>query len=144
MEEDLEVSSVNCKRQWLQACTCHLCDDGDDCPCYDLWHVLFECRATSEFTEIVALRASSADYLLQIWAAVLDAVERNSQSNTMHAGVSRDAISDAVQLVRDAVPAYDWSCVPGRWLTYTLLLALPFPAKVVRPDAAQPVGFAGL
>ena len=125
--------------------TCHLCDDGDDCPCYDLWHVLFECRATSESAEIVALRASSADFLLQICAAVLDAVERNSQSmsNTMHAGVSHDATREAVQLVRDAVPGYDWSCMPGRWLTYTLLLALPFPAKVVRPDAAQPVWFAG-
>jgi hypothetical protein len=53
--------------------------DGDDCPCYDLWHVLFECRATSERSEIVALRASSADFLLQICAAVLDAVECNSQ-----------------------------------------------------------------
>ncbi len=61
----------------------------------------------------------------------------------MHAGVSHDAIREAVQLVRDAVPGYDWSCMPGRWLTYTLLLALPFPAKVVRPDAPQPVWFAG-
>jgi hypothetical protein len=29
-------------------------------------------------------------------------------------------------------------CVPGQWLIYTLLLALPFPAKVVRPDSASP------
>jgi hypothetical protein len=43
---------------------------------------------------MVALRASSADFLLQICAAVLDAVERNSQSmsNTMHAGVSHDVV----------------------------------------------------
>jgi hypothetical protein len=52
---------------------------------------------------------------------------------------------EAVQLVRNTVPAsgYDWSCMPGRWLTYTLLLALTFPAKVVRPDVAQPVWFVG-
>jgi hypothetical protein len=63
---------------------------------------------------MVALRASSADFLLEICAAVLDAVERNSQSmsNTMHAGVSHDAIREAVQLVRDAIPGYDWSCMP--------------------------------
>jgi hypothetical protein len=56
-------------------------------------------------------------------------------SNTAHA----EAILAAVQLVRDAVPGYDWDCIPGYWQTYTLLLALPFPAKVVRPDPLQPV-----
>jgi hypothetical protein len=41
--------------------------------------------------------------------------------------------------VREAAPAYNWKCVPGQRLTYTLLLALPFSAKVVRPDAVSPV-----
>jgi hypothetical protein len=92
--------------------TCHLCDDSDGGPCYDLWHVLFECSATTDRPEIVALRTSSGDFLLQICTAVLDAVEHNSQSmsNTAHAGVSHDAILAAVQLVRDAVPGYDWDC----------------------------------
>jgi hypothetical protein len=127
--------------------TCHLCDDSDGGPCYDLWHVLFECPATTVRPEIVALRTSSGDFLLQICTAVLDAVEHNSQSmsNTAHAGVSHDAILAAVQLVRDAVPGYDWDCIPGycQWLTNTLLLALPFPAKVVRLDPLQPVWLAG-
>jgi hypothetical protein len=84
----------------------------------------------------VALRTSSGDFLLQVCTAVLDAKEHNSQSmsNTAHAGVSHDAILAAVQLVRDAVPGYDWDCMPGRcmpgyWLTYMLLLAVPFPPK---------------
>jgi hypothetical protein len=90
--------------------------------------------------------------VLQICTAVLvdDAVvehwhnrDRDSQSmsNTAHAGVSHDAIrvlAAVVQLVRDAVPGYDWDsesdchCIllPGHWLTYNMLvlLALPFPA----------------
>jgi hypothetical protein len=63
------------------------------------------------------------------------AVRGRLLSNTAHAGVSHDTIFAAVQLVCDAVPGYDWNCKPGRWLTYTqllaytLLLALPFPAK---------------
>ena len=33
-----------------------------------------------------------------------------------------------------ALVGYDWDCVPGRWLIYTLLLAMPFPAFAVRPE----------
>jgi hypothetical protein len=54
-----------------------------------------------------------------------------------HAGVSHNDIIAAVARVREAAPAYNWNlkCVPGQWLTYTLLLALPFSAEVVvRPD----------
>ena len=61
--------------------------------------------------------------------------------DTANAGVSHDAIRVAVQAVRDAAPGYDWNCAPGRWLAYTLLLALPFPAKAVRPDGEHPVWF---
>ena len=61
-------------------------------------------------------------------------------SNTEHAGVSHKDIVDAVARVRETAPGYDWDCVPGRWLVYTLLLALPFSARVVRPDhAVNPV-----
>ena len=41
--------------------------------------------------------------------------------------------------VRSATIGYQWDCEPGRWLIYTLLLALPFPAVAVRPDAQSPV-----
>ena len=41
--------------------------------------------------------------------------------------------------MREAAPEYNWDCVPGQWLMYTLLLALPFSASVVRPDAQNPV-----
>ena len=62
-----------------------------------------------------------------------------SMSNTSKAGVSLSDILDIAADVRAAVPGYDWACVPGRWLIYTLLLALPFPEVAVRPDAEQPV-----
>jgi hypothetical protein len=33
---------------------------------------------------------------------------------------------------------YDWDSTPGRWLTYCLVLAMPFPEKAVRPDNTVP------
>ena len=38
-----------------------------------------------------------------------------------------------------ACVGYDLKCDPGRWLVCTLLLALPFSERVVRPDAVHPV-----
>jgi hypothetical protein len=66
-------------------------------------------------------------------------VNGNSMSNTMNAGVSHDRITDATVSVLEAIDAYQWDCTPGRWLLYTLLLALPFAANVVRPDAMTPI-----
>ena len=45
----------------------------------------------------------------------------------------------AAAAVRDGAQGYDWDCTPGRWLLYTLLLAMPFPAVAVRPDPHTPV-----
>jgi hypothetical protein len=56
-----------------------------------------------------------------------------NMSNTAHAGVDHDAIRDAVQAAKALVHGYNWDCEPGRWLIYRLLLALPYPAKVVMP-----------
>ena len=125
----------------LRGKTCHLCDDGDCGPGYDLWHVLFECSATSEHPEIVAVCKSCVDFVPQLCDSIQNAVRLNgaSMSNTEHAGVSHKDIVDAVARVRETAPGYDWDCVPGRWLVYTLLLALPFSARVVRPDVVNPV-----
>ena len=125
----------------LRGKSCHLCNDGDDGPGYDLWHVLFECPATCSHTDVVSVRQSCVDFLPQLCDAIQDAVQWNaeSMSNTEHAGVSHKDIIDAVERVRDAAPGYNWECVPGRWLAYTLLLALPFSSRVVRPDARCPV-----
>ena len=121
--------------------SCHLCVDGDDGPSLDLWHALFECPTTSERAEMIAVRTSCVDFLLQLCDAIEAAVGRNSDSmnDSRAAGVSHEAILKSVDQVRKAVPAYDWNCLPGQWLMYTLLLALPFPAHVVRPDAQSPV-----
>jgi hypothetical protein len=129
----------------LRGKTCHLCDDGDCGPGYDLWHVLpvFESSATSEHheLEIVAVRKSCVDFVPQLCDSIQNAVRLNgaSMSNTEHAGVSHKDIADAVARVRETAPGYDWDCIPGRWLVYTLLLALPFSARVVRPNAVNPV-----
>jgi hypothetical protein len=121
--------------------TCHLCDDRDDGPNLDLWHALFECASTSQHDDILAVRESCADFLLRLCSTIESAVHWNadSMSDTRAAGVSHEDIIEAVARVRDAAPGYDWNCVPGQWLMYTLLLALPFPARVVRPAAQNPV-----
>jgi hypothetical protein len=72
-------------------------------------------------------------------------------SNTEHAGyqqqVSPTTSMPSLQLLLTPAcakplgpsPPYNWKCVPGQWLTYTLQLSLPFSARVVRPDAVSPV-----
>ena len=73
--------------------------------------------------------------------AIDEAVARNSESmsDTRNAGVSHSDILDAVEEVRRATQGYQWDCIPGKWLIYTLLLALPFPAVAVRPDPVYPI-----
>ena len=125
----------------LRGKSCHLCSNSDDGPGYDLWHVLFECSATHAHVDVVAVRQSCVAFLPQLCDAIEEAVRQNgaSMSNTEHAGVSHRDIVAAVNRVRDVASAYNWDSVPGRWLSYTLLLALPFPKRVVRPDAEHPV-----
>ena len=121
--------------------TCHLCVDSGEGPAYDLWHILFECTATCQHADIVAIRHSCIDFLSQLCHMIDEAVRLNgnSISNTMNAGVSHDMITAATVAVREAIGAYQWDCTPGRWLMYTLLLALPFAANVVRPDTTSPI-----
>ena len=119
---------------------CHLCQDAS-APRYDLWHVLFECAATRDAAGIMAVRKSCVDFLPQLCEAIETAVMHNaeSMSNTQNAGVSHGDILNAASRVRAELDGYDWNCTPGRWLIYTLLLALPFPEVAVRPDAQRPV-----
>jgi hypothetical protein len=121
--------------------SCHLCDNGNNGPGYDLWHVLFECPATRDQPDIAAVCKSCADFLPLLCNKIHIAVDQNSisMSNTQNAGVSHEDIVAAVDRVRDATERYDWDCVPGRWLMYTLLLALPFSERVVRPDVRSPI-----
>ena len=92
-------------------------------------------------SDVVSVRQSCADFLLQLCGAVESAVSWNSESMsvTRATGVPLEQIFAAVQQVRDAAPGYDWNCVPGQWLVYSLLLALPFLTCVVRLDAQNPV-----
>jgi hypothetical protein len=45
--------------------TCHLCTDSRDGPAYDLWHVLFECTATCQRADMIAVRTSCIYVLSQ-------------------------------------------------------------------------------
>lgn len=119
---------------------CHLCSDAAASR-YDFWHVLFECAATSNSIGIAEVRDACKSFLPQLCELIEAAVSRNaeSMSNTINAGVSHSDILDAIAEVRLALAMYNWDCIPGRWLIYTLLLALPFPAVTVRPDAVNPV-----
>ena len=120
---------------------CHLCAVGDAGSRYDLWHVLFECRVTRDTQTMVNVRNSCQAFLSQLCDAIDTAVVKNGEgmSNTGHAGVSHGDILDAVRGVREALSGYEWDCEPGRWLIYTLLLALPFPTVAVRPDRLNAV-----
>ena len=63
--------------------TCHLCMDTDDGPHYDLWHVihvLFECPATRDNREIVAVRGACQSFLPRICNMIEEAVEANARS----------------------------------------------------------------
>ena len=119
---------------------CYLCSDAN-APRYDLWHVLFDCPATREAAAMGGARETCKAFVPQLCEFIEAAVVRNgeSMSNTSKAGVSHSEILDAARDVRAALPGYNWNCVPGRWLIYTLLLAMPFPEVAVRPDAEQPV-----
>jgi hypothetical protein len=85
--------------------TCHLCDDGDDGPGYDLWHVLFEFTATSTHPDITAVCESCISFLPRLSDAIEEAVRFNgtSMSDTEHAGVSHNDIIAAV--ARDTATA---------------------------------------
>ena len=119
---------------------CHLCSDAA-APRYDLWHVLFDCPATREASAMGGARETCKAFVPQLCEFIEAAVVRNgeSMSNTSKAGVSHSEILDAARDVRAALSGYNWDCIPGRWLIYTLLLAMPFPEVAVRPDAEQPV-----
>ena len=118
--------------------TCHLCTDSDDGPHYDLWHVLFECMATRDLADITAVREKCIGFVSTLCDKIEKAVEANaeSMSNTRNAGVSHENIATAIAAVREelARTEFPWDSTPGRWLIYTILLAMPFPAVAVRPD----------
>ena len=118
--------------------TCHLCCDAESGPGYDLWHVLFECPKTANLPQMASVRKSCQRLVTDLSSRICSATLSNSESmsNTAHAGVDHDAIYDAARNVQLIAEGYDWNCLPGRWLTYCMLLALPFSAKVVQP----PVG----
>jgi hypothetical protein len=42
-------------------------------------------------------------------------------------------ILTAVQAVQEAIAGYEWDCLPGRWLQYLLILAMPYSERAVKP-----------
>ena len=115
--------------------SCHLCCDDDSGPGYDLWHVLFECAATKDHPAMVNMRRECQSYAAKLCDLIIDAVAANadSLSSTADAGVDHNNIVDAAQTAQARATGYDWDCMPGKWLTYCLLLAMPYSAKVVMP-----------
>ena len=106
-----------------------------------LWHVLFECPATCATKEISDVQHNCREFVQTICNSIKIATEYNAESlnDTRKAGVSHDAIAEAIHAVQNARTNYVWDCIPGRWLIYTILLAVPFPEKVVCPDAVNPL-----
>jgi len=116
--------------------TCHLCCNHMNGPGYDLWHVLFECSATVHDLRMIQLRGMIQDgFLGEICGLIEAATMSNGDSlaDTREAGIDHQDIITAAFSVRLNMRDYNWDCMPGKWLQYMLLLALPFPAKVVAP-----------
>jgi hypothetical protein len=84
---------------------------------------------------MAGVRRACQQFVGELCEHIAEALDVNaaSMSNTEHAGVDHEATRAAVRAVQLAVLGYDWDCMPGRWLTYCLLLALPFSEKVVSP-----------
>ena len=47
--------------------SCHLCVDDDEGPDNDLWHVLFECPATYQHADVIAVRTSCIVFLSLVY-----------------------------------------------------------------------------
>ena len=142
---DVERWSANAKgagadrsRHWKQ---CHLCASDGVEHRFDLWHVLFECSKTCNTEGMLAVHSSCQTFLPRLCDALELAIKQNeeSMSDTRNAGVSHSETLVAISEVQDLIPGYQWNCVPGRWLVYMLLLAMPYPEVAVRPDAVRPV-----
>jgi hypothetical protein len=122
--------------------TCMLCagDGNADAPGYDLWHVLFECPRTSTTAAMVRVKQEARDMIQRLATLATTAEARNSsQMNRISdTGQATEAAERAAE-VTALLPTYThWDSLPGRWLTYLTVLAQPFPAKVVKPDATVP------
>jgi hypothetical protein len=57
--------------------TCHLCCEDDSGPGYDLWHVLFECPATTSNPVIVGQRRAIQSYVTDLCDHVVKATQEN-------------------------------------------------------------------
>jgi hypothetical protein len=92
---------------------------------------------------MVGLRRECQGYVTKLCNHIVAAAQANadSMSNTESAGVDHRAIHAAVHDAKRIARTYDWDCMPGRWLTYCLLMALPYAERVVvQPqDSASPV-----
>ena len=115
--------------------TCHLCCDDDDGPGYDLWHVLFECSQTANLPQMDGVRKECQRLVTDMSDRICSAAAANSKSmsSTEHAGVDHNLIHSAAYSLQQCANNYDWNCLPGKWLMYCMLLALPFSEKVVVP-----------
>lgn len=111
--------------------TCMLCNSGEG---YDLWHVLFECPQTCLLPAVQSVKAGCAKMLkhlckLSLRADSTNKVAMNKISDTGHIST----IPTAVAAVQEAIAGYQWDCLPGRWLQYLLILAMPYSERVVKP-----------
>jgi hypothetical protein len=111
---------------------CMLCTESN-AP-FDLWHVLFECDATRDHPLMVRTRRDAQLMVARICNLLRRAAVKNSEGPTTMLGSGHvSKVPRAAKRVEAALEHYQWECIPGRWLTYMLILALPFPRSAVRP-----------
>ena len=75
---------------------------------------------------MLTVRSSCQTFLPRLCDALELAVKQNEESisDMRNAGISHSETLNAINVVQDLVPGYQWNCVPGRWLVYMILLAV--------------------
>jgi hypothetical protein len=118
---------------------CLLCkpETGPDSP-FDMYHILFECTQTRDLPAVAAVKSRAVAMLPKLCTMIESAKRFNmaSMNNVTEAG-HPDLIPAAAVAVRNSAAMYNWNCMPGTWLTYMLIIGLPFSAAVVRPPARR-------
>jgi hypothetical protein len=99
-----------------------------------LWHVLFDCTQTCQQPAILNVKAACTKMLKHLCKLLSRADSMNKTAmNKISDSDHVSTIPTSVTGVQAAIPGYNWECLPGRWLQYLLVLAMPYSERVVRP-----------
>jgi hypothetical protein len=93
---------------------------------------------TKDLPAVVAIKSRAQAMVPKLCTMIESARKFNkaSMNNVTEAG-HPELIPTCTAAVRGAAATYNWVCMPGTWLTYLLVIGLPYSAAVVRPPARR-------